>query len=430
MADALLAHGPDRLPSPSMRERMLRHFLELFEEEVPFAIADTERKTHPELLDPVFVDRIRRRAAREIGTFADPMHSSHTWPGAESEMVKKMEGLVWKGKLRQASEVARNHIWEDLADRGAWLKGLAAVGHKNLGPCDYDCTFLVIGHPKKWNCSGVFQVTLDIDVKEVKDKDGNVLKTVSILNSKADEDRWDAWAVSKGGVIGHTTASHDPHGTGQRRRKYRWMIRGISYQDKQKVGHRLRQDWAREMGIDPSSAEFACLDPIIERGVQLQHGVRLRDQAQMDEFRLFTHEGPALDIDYILRDILWEEHNAEVAARIKAERKQILASYLPTTMEVRHEVPAGDLTVQGRAMLLRHSPATRAGDPNLTFLAIRKLKGLGLTREQSWELLQEWNLRCEPPWDLRQLRDKLNRGFATARVEVGSLARRTVGGVS
>jgi hypothetical protein len=58
-----------------------------------------------------------------------------------------------------------------------------------------------------------------------------------------------------------------------------------------------------------------------------------------------------------------------------------------------------------------------AGGHNTTFAACLKLVGSfpELTEDECWILIGDWNQRCRPPWNERELRHKLDDAMRTAR---------------
>lgn len=422
-----LGHHAARVPTGARLDRLLRHFEENLAEEVAAAKADKEGKTNSELLDDLFVEAVRIKARRLLPTIPDPQGSSNPWPGAEGFMDKGLDG-----RPKQSRKKTKSCVWNSMEDRSRWLDANAQVGEKHLGPYDFDAFFVFDRFAKKWNCLACYQLTLDIDVKEIKDKDGNIIDRVQLLKTEEDEARWDAWAISKGGVIIQTTSSHDPEGSGKRCRKYRWMIPATSYKDKDKIGKMIRRDAATENGVDLDSAEFACLDPIIERGVQLQYSVRCPTPERWAQRTHRMVPGPAFDLEPYYQRVFEDEAREEArllaveeTKKVRAERAKVVGQDTLVIADTSTE----SKVAAAQRMLSAHGPATRAGDPNHTIRAIGKLKGLGLSVEEAWPLLETWNAQCSPPWDSRALRSKLVRGYATSKIEAGSfLPKRAQGG--
>jgi hypothetical protein len=49
------------------------------------------------------------------------------------------------------------------------------------------------------------------------------------------------------------------------------------------------------------------------------------------------------------------------------------------------------------------------------------VRGFALSDEEALAVLSEWNLRCEPPWTERELRDKIARARRYGKEEIGGL---------
>lgn len=101
----------------------------------------------------------------------------------------------------------------------------------------------------------------------------------------------------------------------------------------------------------------------------------------------------------------------------------------PPPIEQTSALDAGDLPPASpellercRARLLAHGPAVegRGGD-RWTFSACAALvHGYGLAQREAWPLLVEWNATCEPPWELDELRTKLDNAGSYASGPRGS----------
>lgn len=96
-----------------------------------------------------------------------------------------------------------------------------------------------------------------------------------------------------------------------------------------------------------------------------------------------------------------------------------------TEPTVRASLYSGDLQQRARS-LLANLPGAVAGDHghDRTFRAACLLvKGLGLPVNEAMQPLKEWNARCQPPWDEKHLRHKLEDA-AKADGPVGYLLRK------
>lgn len=65
--------------------------------------------------------------------------------------------------------------------------------------------------------------------------------------------------------------------------------------------------------------------------------------------------------------------------------------------------------------------AGQHGDVHTFRVCCRLIRGFALTDDEAFELLIEWNTRCEPPWSERELREKLRRGRRYGREALGGL---------
>ncbi len=81
---------------------------------------------------------------------------------------------------------------------------------------------------------------------------------------------------------------------------------------------------------------------------------------------------------------------------------------------------------RARRYLAARPPAVSgSGGHVATFLAARAVVvGFDLGPETAWPLLCEFNERCEPPWNPRELRHKLDSAARDAKAERGFLLRR------
>lgn len=61
------------------------------------------------------------------------------------------------------------------------------------------------------------------------------------------------------------------------------------------------------------------------------------------------------------------------------------------------------------------------GDVQTFRVACRLVRGFALTDDEALMLLSEWNARCQPPWQTRDLADKLSRARQYGREPIGGL---------
>ena len=85
-----------------------------------------------------------------------------------------------------------------------------------------------------------------------------------------------------------------------------------------------------------------------------------------------------------------------------------------------------DVAERARRYLERIEPAIAGqhGDLHTFKVCCRLVRGFALGKDQAFAVLSEWNLRCNPPWTERELRDKISRALRYGREELGSLCRR------
>lgn len=89
--------------------------------------------------------------------------------------------------------------------------------------------------------------------------------------------------------------------------------------------------------------------------------------------------------------------------------------------------PAGTVAPESaerraRAWLAKREPAVQGqgGDAHTFITAANLVNDFGLSPEQAWPLLWEWNARCQPPWDERGLRAKLESAIRNGKHARGS----------
>jgi hypothetical protein len=61
------------------------------------------------------------------------------------------------------------------------------------------------------------------------------------------------------------------------------------------------------------------------------------------------------------------------------------------------------------------------GDVHTFRVACRLVRGFALTDDEALVLLSEWNAQCQPPWQSRDLTDKLSRARQYGREAIGGL---------
>jgi hypothetical protein len=65
--------------------------------------------------------------------------------------------------------------------------------------------------------------------------------------------------------------------------------------------------------------------------------------------------------------------------------------------------------------------AGQHGDLHTFRVCCRIVRGFALSDDDALAVLSEWNLRCEPPWSERELRNKIARAFRYGKEEIGAL---------
>jgi hypothetical protein len=82
-----------------------------------------------------------------------------------------------------------------------------------------------------------------------------------------------------------------------------------------------------------------------------------------------------------------------------------------------------DILERARRYVAAIPPAVqgRSGDVATFKVCCRLVRGFSLTEEQALTALQEWNSRCNPPWQERELRTKLASACRSGREPLGGL---------
>lgn len=89
----------------------------------------------------------------------------------------------------------------------------------------------------------------------------------------------------------------------------------------------------------------------------------------------------------------------------------------------RAPVPSLHVLERARRYIARIEPAIAGqhGDLHTFKVCCRIVRGFALNDDEALAVLGEWNLRCEPPWTQRELRDKIARARRYGREEIGRL---------
>jgi hypothetical protein len=78
---------------------------------------------------------------------------------------------------------------------------------------------------------------------------------------------------------------------------------------------------------------------------------------------------------------------------------------------------------RARRYVARIEPAVAGqhGDVHTFRVCCRIVRGFALNDNEALAVLSEWNLRCEPPWTERELRDKIARARRYGKEKIGGL---------
>lgn len=91
-------------------------------------------------------------------------------------------------------------------------------------------------------------------------------------------------------------------------------------------------------------------------------------------------------------------------------------------------IPALDVLERARRYVARIEPAIAGqhGDLHTFRVCCRIVRGFALSDDEALAVLSDWNLRCQPPWTERELRDKIARARRYGKEAVGALRRTPV----
>ena len=100
-------------------------------------------------------------------------------------------------------------------------------------------------------------------------------------------------------------------------------------------------------------------------------------------------------------------------AKRETELQEFLQKYWPTAPAItapQHEWRSDDAVVERARKYVAHMPGavSGSGGHSQTFsVACRLVKGFGLTQDQAFEVLKDYNSTCDPPWSEHELMHKL-----------------------
>lgn len=333
-------------------------------------------------------------------------------------------------KIRQDKETISMKAWKNISKRAEWREQNTAVGHKADGLCVFSAVFIANKTSKKRDAAAIYWIDIDLDSKT--DPLGKVL--AAVLKSQEDVDDFVAWVHTWGICDAYTTASHDPEAD-RFHVKVHLPCEPISYLERAIIGLEIRKMIAARYGIVPVADHFdkvtgklipsdwKCIDPIAERGVQLQHLPRLKDVRRLGLHRAFPLlVGDVINLrNFFGRDLIAFSRDKIVATQKskEARNESRLKAGLPSEeVEARERIESSDLSDRQRKaekMLHKHGPAVEGhhGDDH-TFQAILIGIKCGLSPEEFWPLLEDWNDDCLPPWDEGELQAYMERKYATA----------------
>ncbi|MCY0990647.1 hypothetical protein OV203_26120 [Nannocystis sp. ILAH1] len=405
--DSLKPHA-HRFLSAERQAKLLADYEELLRSE-----ARLEENAKDQLTERK-IQKLLRAAKGLLAVLPAPHTTADLWP----RTIGRTQ--VWQGQARQQNKSLESRWFATAADYEGWLRATSAIGEKGTGPCAYDAIFLVQGRPKKWNCVAITTITIDLDSEIVEGE------LVAALATPEDVAKADAWVASKGGHVCLTTSSHNPKGNGRICRKYQIPCEPISYKERYEFGALIQEELAAELGITRGSKRRNKIDPIIQRGVQLQHGVRWADQARADQAELFTVEGPALNFDRYRGVIAERKRQEDERARQEEEARQAMRGAGPVAdlSEVVDNTDLDQKLLRAEELLRRLGPAIegQGGDTQI-FRAITIGKKCGLSATEFWPILEAWNSTCSPPWSVADLAAKLERGYRSSHAVEGSALR-------
>jgi hypothetical protein len=108
----------------------------------------------------------------------------------------------------------------------------------------------------------------------------------------------------------------------------------------------------------------------------------------------------------LARECGWQEKGRPQAPRAPRRKAGVPAEVLTVP-----PMPVGEAARQARSYLWAVPPAVQGqgGDAHTFYVCCRLVRGFGLSMEEAWPLLLEFNARCRPPWTERELRHKLAR---------------------
>lgn len=378
------------------------------------------RKQRPKLSEKMIEKRIKAMRFL-VGNTPLPPTPSAPLIGATVHMKVNRAG-----KVRQDKPTIRGHKWSSLQDRVNWRISQSGIGQKANGTAVFPAQFMLDGSSKRMNAAAIWWVDLDIDSKV--DDLGKIL--AAVIRTPEQYEDFIAWAHSLGACDGYSTASHDPENGRFHAKLHFPLPEPISYLERAIIGNELRRMVAARYGIEvvreklnkktrkKIPTNWACIDPVAERGVQLHHNPRtldLRRWAQHRSFPNICDQWFALDE---LRNSARQRIDAETTIK-KAERKRkIEGGESPQETIARAKIEAVDLSERqkkavGRLAKLGQAEEGNHGD-DTTFQAIGICIKCGLSLEEAMPILLDWDDDNDPPWGDEDLQEYAERVYEKA----------------
>ena len=378
------------------------------------------RKTCPPLSETMISKRIR---AMKVLVGNTPLPETPASPLVGATVRMRLSKL---GKVRQDKPTIVAHRWDGIQDRVNWRISQSGIGDKADGTAVFSAQFMLNGSSKRMNAAAIWWLDLDIDSKV--DPLGKLL--AAVLHTPEQYQDFIDWGHSLGACDGYSTSSHDPE-NGRFHAKLHFPLPSpISYLERAIMGHELRRMVAERYGIEVQAdkldkktrkkiaTNWACIDPVAERGVQLHHNPRTRDMRRWAQHQSFPHVGGDwIDVEELRRKA---RERLDAEATIRAVEKKRKAERGETSHEevARAKIEATNLSDrQKRAvgMLAKLGQAEEGnGGDDTTFAAIGACIKCGLTLEEAMPILGDWDDDNSPPWGEDALRAYAERVYARA----------------
>lgn len=246
---------------------------------------------------------------------------THPAPKTSDDPIALTTGamtLSQEGKAIQLPAEARRRKFPNLRSLYEWIRDGRRIGPKHDQKCYYGGAVVVSGDTTAANVGFVQAVTIDLDCK-VDEKTGALHR---VIKSQADFDLFAEFLRGLGAHILFTSASHDPANG-------KWCVKAViplavtaSYELWFRSGKLLRLQLADLFGVKVGTKEWDCIDPVLERPIQVQLHPAWKTQAQADQAVIELFEGPVWDPSP-LYDLVRAEMEEE--AKLQAAREEARA---------------------------------------------------------------------------------------------------------